>query len=126
MTDFKSELREILDSYYRSRELDERLYEQGENSHKTMLIDVETSTTKAESDIIALFISNGRVHSPLVEFQFKRIKNGELMTGQAWYNKFEAEVNSTFDRSKGWTGYLDNYGTEDFLEAAQRASGIKE
>jgi hypothetical protein len=133
MTDFKSELRKILDIII-PRE-DEQQNDMGKDWPliRPKVID------KAESDIMALFISKGWV-------QIKTLPNvdpneplhwvaGELMTGQDWFDKFEKELN-------GCTHYIrslfaDGHPTAtdadnrdmivrlDIIEAAQRVSGIK-
>ena len=96
MTDFKSELREILKP---------RFCENGQHStHETpayscMKLTKPYTNEQQSEDIIALFISKG------------------YMTGQEWYNKFEKLV----DEMSMQPPIIDGA----YLEAAQRASGIK-
>ena len=96
MTDFKSELRKIVVA----------IWWHGE-SYGTGMVTADTMSkedleNKSINDIIALFISKG------------------YMTGQEWYNKFTEEATVMATRTS------ELLKGSDYLEAAQRASGIKE
>lgn len=86
------------------------------------IVDFEGETEEYANETIAqikqAFADEGWIHSPLVDYQFKRIKSGELMTGQEFFDRFEPLLEDIDLNSK--TRY------RELKEAAKKASGIIE
>lgn len=85
------------------------------------------NSDEAIAQIKQAFADNNYVQLPTVRKEIDEgiTVNGKIvMTGQEWFDRFEVETAKITTGSKGWTGYLDNYGVDDFLEAAKKASGL--
>lgn len=92
----------------------------------TRSFSVSIITARTIAQIKQAFAEAGWHHSPLVDYQFKRIESGELMTGQEWFERFSAEIGKLSHVSIDKDYQLDYSRTvKRMLEAARKASGIE-
>lgn len=94
-------------------------------STRNALIGGEPDKPLAEwaEDIKQAFVDDRWYHSPLVEYQMKRIESGELMTGQEWYGKFERNVQDIAYEAVKSNKEID--AAKFYIKAAKKAAGIK-
>ena len=128
MTDFKSELREILKNQklgIKRDEISDGL------SHSFSIEPYVRDVEESIDDIIALFISKGWHTSKhdngaciVIDERGDFVYAKQNLSGQEWYNKFKKEYRMRAD----WIGAEPEMGEDaehDVLLAARLASGIK-
>jgi hypothetical protein len=136
MTDFKSELREILEDFHFGLEHHTIFTYTGAKAieNEARIADCDQKRNEVVDDIIALFISKGWVQT--LKFNNRTILvNGkdpmgyvvyypdEVMTGQEWYNKLDKELTKLEDEGHTCAD-CGSVVYQDYYPAMKRASGL--